>query len=130
MATLTGQTVTRPNPPPGLTEAQTEVWADVVLRLPPSWFPKEVHGLLAEYCRATTRAAFIGKEVDAFTPEWLKAPGGLERLSKLTNMLDRQIRAMTSLARSLRITTQSRMRPEMAYRQAAAPGGDLEQPWY
>jgi hypothetical protein len=127
LATVAQLSEARPAAPEGLTVEQIDCWADVVTRLPADYFPRETHHLLAEYCRAVTRARFVGTAVDSFKPEWLKATGGVERLAKLVATADRQVRLMAALARSLRITNQARMKAESAARQAAQPTGPF--PW-
>jgi phage terminase small subunit len=108
----------RPSAPEGLTSEQVAVWKDTVTRLPADWFPREQHALLAEYCRAVTQARFIGAEIDEFKREWMGEPGGVERYAKLVATADKCVRSMTALARALRITNQSRFKPEKAARQA------------
>jgi hypothetical protein len=41
----------RPEPPDDLTEEQAAVWRAVMDRLPADRFPREAHGLLAQYVR-------------------------------------------------------------------------------
>jgi hypothetical protein len=129
LATITPISEARPAPPDGLTTDQVDVWCDVVTRLPADWFPRETHALLAEYCRAVTRARFVGAAVDAFEAAWLNAEGGVERYAKLVATADRQVRLMTSLARALRITNQSRLKAETAVRRAGEIGADAPRPW-
>src|SRR5688572_14695803 len=106
LATVTPIGEARPSPPEGLTSEQIETWCDTVLRLPSDWFPRETHALLAEYCKAVTRARFVGGAVDEFRGDWLNAEGGVERYARLVATADRQVRLMASLARALRITNQ------------------------
>ena len=129
LATVASLIHARPAAPDALTAPQRAVWEDTVLRLPADWFPRETHKLLGEYCKAVTRAEFVGAAVDQFTTDWLAADGGVERLGKLTATLDRQVRIMGALARALRITNQSRLRPETAARKAGMVGGDAPRPW-
>ena len=58
----------RPEPPEELTEEQAAEWRAVVDRLPADWFPRETHGLLAQYCRhvvSARRVARLLEELDA-----------------------------------------------------------------
>jgi hypothetical protein len=43
-----------------LTEDQAAEWRAVVDRLPNDWFPRETHGMLAQFCRhvCTARPSF------------------------------------------------------------------------
>jgi hypothetical protein len=58
----------RPEPPADLTEEQAAEWEAVVARLPADWFPRESHGLLAQYCRHVCTARRLARmlaEVEA-----------------------------------------------------------------
>jgi len=129
LSVVVGITEARPQPGPDLTPEQEEVWRATVDRLPASWFPKETHPLLAEYAKAVTRARFAGRAVDAFEADWLKAEGGVDRYAKMTATADRAVRLVASLARALRLTPQSRLRPETAARKAELPGSGVRRPW-
>jgi hypothetical protein len=54
-----------------------------------------------------TRAGLLAQQIAKFKPDWLKEPGGLERLDKLLQMADRETKALSACARSLRLTQQS-----------------------
>ena len=47
----------RPAPPEKLNKAESEIWRRIVKRLPAGYFPAEMHGLLAEYCRVAQQPA-------------------------------------------------------------------------
>lgn len=51
----------RPEPPEDLTPEQAEEWRAVVARLSADWFPRETHGLLAQYCRHVCTARRIAR---------------------------------------------------------------------
>ena len=124
LATVT-LTEARPSAPEGLTADQVKAWCDTVTRLPADWFPRETHALLAEYCRAVARAKFIGVAVDAFKPEWFRAEGAVERYARLVATADKQVRLMTSLARALRITNQSRLKGGKRRAEGGSTGGTV-----
>jgi hypothetical protein len=104
----------RPAPPDGLTPDQAAVWSDTVSRMPPNWFPRETHELLANYCKHVTTARLLSRLIDGFKPEWLSDPDGLPRLDKLTLLRDREVKGMANLARQMRVTQLSRYRGETA----------------
>ena len=51
--------VVRPEPPKNLDDDEAKVWREVVDRMPPNWFPRETHGLLAQYCKHEAAVVFI-----------------------------------------------------------------------
>lgn len=118
----------RPPPPADLAELEAEVWRDTVGTMPAGWFCKSQYPILIAYCRHTVRAAQLAGLVAAFEPKWIKADGGLERLDKLLAMAERETRALTACARSMRLTHQAQIQPRGAGR-ALANSGDGERPW-
>lgn len=94
------QTVERPDAPYDLTDEQTEVWSRVVDAMPADWFGPETWCELANYCRhavASRRIAQLirqAESADSFN---------LDEYDNLLKMQERESRAMTALARSLRI---------------------------
>jgi hypothetical protein len=112
----------RPEPPAELTKEQAVEWRAVVGRLPPEWFPREMHQLLVAYCRHVVRGRVIAKLIDECRPE--EGGAELRKFDKLALMADREGRAMSSLATRLRLTNQSRYRPDKAIRPTA-----LRKPW-
>ena len=120
---LTGVTVVdgsrrMPAPPPAeLSDPQAAVWRDAVSSMPGDWLQRGSYPILVEYCRRVCRSRLLEGEISRFDQEWVNsAPGGLERLDKLLAAADRESRAVTALARSLRLTPQSRLEPRTAAR--------------
>ena len=113
-------------PPPDLTEFQASIWARVVNTKPADWFTADTHDLLASYCRHVSTAAVLDQKVDEFRPEWLCDDEGMDRYRKLLDMREKQTRAITSLARSMRLTQQSKWQPVTADRKASKGG---KKPW-
>ena len=103
-------------PPTELTDAQADVWRDVVGSSPPTLFRRAVVPILIAYCRHASRARLLEIQVSQFEPEWTKVKGGLERLDKLLALCERETRAMISCARALRLTPQAQMHPRTAGR--------------
>ena len=104
----------RPKPPEHLTSVQAAEWRAIVARLPPTWFSRETHGLLIAYCRHFGNAKKVAEQLDAVRGECLRDPEGLAVFDKLSRLLEREQRAMSSLATRLRLTQQSRFRSEAA----------------
>jgi hypothetical protein len=67
--------------------------------------------------------------IDDFQPIWLADPDGLDRLDKLTKVRDREVRAMSSLARATRLTHQSRYRGETTATKVAKEPVTGRRPW-
>jgi hypothetical protein len=117
----------RPSPPADLTEAEGAVWSDTAGCMPAGWISKAQMPLLTAYCRHVVRASFLAEQIAKFKPEWLKEPGGLERLDKFLQMADRETKALNACARSLRLTHQSQYTARTGARMAAK--GAEPRPW-
>jgi chaperone required for assembly of F1-ATPase len=57
--------IQRPDAPYDLTDEQAQEWWAVVNRMPADWFPRETHGMLAQYCRHVVRARRVAQMLDA-----------------------------------------------------------------
>lgn len=125
VTTLPGQ---RAEPPRELTKAQAEVWRAVVSTKPADWFTEDTHPLLMAYCRHVVTATVLARQIDGFNPDWLADEDGLKRYEKLLAMRERETRAMTALARSMRLTQQSRYKAETAATKASSVGSGRK-PW-
>jgi hypothetical protein len=84
--------------------------------------------VLTSYCRHAARASLLAEQINAFMPEWLKEDGGLERFDKLLAMAERETRAVTACARSMRLTHQSHIRATSAGT-AIGRSSDGPKPW-
>lgn len=112
------ETIRRPSPPDELTAEQSDEWRAVVSRLPADWFPRETHGMLAQYCRhvvASRRVAQLVASAEA-GPDL-----DVEMYDRLLRMQEREGRAISSLATRMRISQQSsfdkeRKKPKMSPR--------------
>ena len=98
------ETVQRPDAPYDLTDEQSEEWWAVVNRLPADWFPRETHGLLADYCRHVVKSRRVAQLVATTEAE---DQLDIDKLDKLYKMAERESRAASSLATRLRITLQA-----------------------
>lgn len=103
----------RPDPPPELSERQREIWVETCAAEPAGFFtPGAVLGMLADYCAHREVAEKMTDMIDAFEPEWLTNKDGLTRYHSLLKMRELETRGAAHLATKLRLTNQSRYRPE------------------
>ena len=101
------ETIQRPDAPYDFTDEQSEEWWAVVNRLPADWFPRETHGVLAQYCRHVVAARKVAQLIKATETD--EAGLDLDKYDQLLRMQEREGRALSSLATRLRITQQSTM---------------------
>lgn len=94
----------RPSPPPELSAEQAAEWNSVVARLPADWFPRETHGLLAQYCRHVVAARHVAQLISEMEQMDEIA---IEDYDRLLKMQEREGRALSSLATRMRISQQS-----------------------
>lgn len=118
----------RPEPPAGLTVAESDMWRSVVQTKPPDWFTQDTHPLLMAYCRASSAAEVIAQQVAAFLPEWMDTPEGLIRYDKLTQIQYRQAMLLSTLATKMRLAQQSRYNEGAAHTAAKHAIGGTK-PW-
>lgn len=113
------ETIRRPDAPAELTAEQQDEWRAVVNRLPADWFPRETHGMLAQYCRHITASRRVADMIAALegmvAREAAEADGGeaqailsaAKTMDRLLKMQEREGRAISSLATRMRISQQS-----------------------
>ena len=118
-----------PRPPTELTDAQADVWRSTVASLRGDWVSPAAFPLLTEFCRRVCRCRLLQAQIEAFELEWVKADGGLERFDRLLQMADRESKAMTALARALRLTPASQMHPRTAARRVLDTPDEGKRPW-
>lgn len=97
--------IRRPDPPDELTEEQADEWRAVVNRMAADWFPRETHGLLAQYCRHIVASRHVAQLIAKAESD----DGDLDirQYNSLLMMQGREGRAATALARAMRLTQQS-----------------------
>ena len=108
----------RQPPPASLPPEAAAEWAAIVNRMPGGWFGRETHPLLAAYCRHIIEAERIsgmlalldeslGREVDKGRPEIEVICESVDTRDQLLRMRERETRAITTLALSMRLSQQS-----------------------
>lgn len=95
-------------PPAELSEYEASVWHSVVNTKPAEWFQADTRQLLIAYCKHCSTALVLDSQLDEFKPQWLADSDGLDRYRKLTDMREKQTRAINALSRSMRLTQQAR----------------------
>lgn len=105
----------RPAPPTTLTAPQAEVWVSVLSTYPADHFRPAERDLLALYCKHIVEAQRLSRLVETITDDTIKAAGeAMDVYLKLLRARDTETKAATSLARSMRITHQSRVSKHQA----------------
>ena len=116
-------TLRRPSPPTDLSAEQAEEWVAIVNRLQASWFPRETHGILSQYCRHIVTARRISQSITVME-ESTDDSFDIADYSQLIKLQIGESRILASLATKLRITQQSTVRAE----QARKPS-EQKRPW-
>jgi hypothetical protein len=118
----------RPEPPDYLTEAQAGIWRETTASEPIDFFATAaLRGLLADYCRHRQSVNDVSAIIESFKPEWLKNADGVKRYEALVRIREKETHAAMSMARSLRLTNQSRYLPRGAARAGLNASGP--KPW-
>jgi len=115
--------------PAELSDAQAQVWRDVVASMPENWLHRAAYPILIAYCRHVGRARLLESLVGQFQPEWARVEGGVERLNKLLAAAERETKAVVACARALRLTPQSTIQPRTAGRLLNAQPACGQRPW-
>jgi hypothetical protein len=113
----------RLEPPTGMSEAQANLWREVVAGKPVEWFAADNAPLLVEYVRAVDTANLLDAMISAQF-----AGKGDDSLKDLLTMRDREAKRAVSIATKLRLTQQSRYTPQAAAT-ADRKAGDGKKPW-
>lgn len=121
-------TTTRLLAPMHLSDAEREVWLEVVNDQPASAFTPTHAPLLELYCRHVVNARVIADELANFSRAWLADDEGLKRYDRLLGMNEREGRAASSLATRLRITRQAVEHPATVGK-AVAKQVRTRKPW-
>jgi hypothetical protein len=130
--------VRRPDPPEELTDEQAHEWRCITNRLPADWFPRETHGMLAQYCRHVIAARRVAQMIDSLESELAKEAdqaeegaaraavilGAVKAMDRLLKMQEREGRAISSLATRMRISQQATLD-----REKRKPNKPEKRPW-
>lgn len=111
VSTFPAEAMKRPPAPSHLTPEQADEWRAVVNSQPADWFPRDTHGMLAQYCRHAAAAKRIAEFIKAAEKKLAKNPldaKNLDAYDKLLRMQDREGKALSSLATRMRLSQQSR----------------------
>ena len=114
------EVIERPDAPYDLTDEQSEEWWAVVNRMPADWFPRETHGLLAQYCRHIVAARRVADLVRAHEEG---TNLDVQEYDRLLKMQEREGRAISSLATRMRISQQTTYDPKRK------KGTPVKPPW-
>ena len=119
----------RPDPPPELTARQRAIWAETVAAEPVGFFTSgAVLAMLTDYCAHREVAEKLTTMIDNFDDEWMNNREGLARYHTLLRMRELETRGAAHLATKLRLTNQSRFRPETPDR-LPGQGKNGPMPW-
>jgi hypothetical protein len=124
-AVLPGQ---RPEPPEGLEPVAAGEWCAITGRLPPDFFPREVHPVLQELCEVVALSRRVAADLNALPRCSLADSEAFAQFDKLAQLKLRLGAQIGALSTKLRITNQSRYAKHTAARQAAA-GANHKRPW-
>jgi hypothetical protein len=114
MKQVTELTPKRPEPPATLNEGEAATWVSTTATRPPDYFRADSFPLLESYCKHVQCARLLDDEIGRFKREWLGDPDGMKRYKTLTDMRERESRAITALARTMRLTHQAQYTPQNA----------------
>ncbi|SFN32525.1 hypothetical protein SAMN05216386_0485 [Nitrosospira briensis] len=95
------------SPPKSLTTRQKELWKEIVLSKPASWFDPSTAPLLSGYVKAIASHEALALRSDAIEAT-LDDGGDLKTLNRIHAMIERQARLIQTFATKLRLTQQSR----------------------
>ena len=117
------ETVERPRPPQDLTPEQGAEWISVVNRMPADWFPRETHGMLAQYCRHVVASRRVAQLIAAAESDEDEQEFSVKDYDRLLKMQEREGRAISSLATKMRLSQQS------TYDKSKRKPGQVRKPW-
>ena len=129
MATVTAMPLRLVKPPEDLTPEESAVWSKVTATKPAEWWDAGSAPLLAQYCRAVVQSELVGDLVRSTGKAMLTDPDELDRYKELRKIQAALASEMTSLARSMRLTQQSRYNAKNSDTAARKAGGTAK-PWH
>ena len=102
----------RPPAPDDLLPHEREQWNSITAPREPAFFDDAILPLLKEYCRLTSQVALMAEQIEAFDMEWLAVEDGAKQYKLISDIRDKAQGRLISLARSMRLTPQSRYQPD------------------
>lgn len=116
----------RPDAPYDLPDEAAEVWKATVEALPADWLGAEAHPVLAAYCRLAVQLRRLGQLIHQAETE--ADPFDVVAYTALLKAHGAAAQVLKTLATSLRLTPQTRLRAEAAARKVDGthPG---KKPW-
>jgi hypothetical protein len=106
----------RLDPPADMTEAQKAIWRDIVKTEAAQFFNTAWKQFrLREYCEAAVGLRGVQKAINEFDMSWVKSKEGGRKYRELQKARTQDLSDMRAAARDLRLTSQSRYSPEVAY---------------
>jgi hypothetical protein len=122
-----GPVIDRPPAPYCLTDAEVEVWNQIVNSMAADYFAPSHHPLLCQLCRHTVASNRVGQLIEACCKR--RRISTLE-LQTLHSMQQSESAAIVRLARSLRLTPQSVYRAESSKIKPLTPTqSQFPSPW-
>ena len=109
--------VPRPKAPDCLTDKEAGVWESYVSSMPGDFWRASDMPQLEALCRHVVAGRRISLWIEDLLDQGTKE---LEDVDRLHKMRERETRAATALARTLRLTKQSQLGPEKAHTNAAS----------
>lgn len=118
--------VARPDAPYDLSDEESAEWWGVVNARPADYFPKETHGMLADYCRHVVRSRRVADMIRALEREVKAEADGdsaaeaaailnaCKAMDRLYKMAERESRAVSALATRMRLSQQANIRADAA----------------
>ena len=113
-------TTERPAPPSDLTDEQSFEWLSVVNRMVATWFPRETHALLTQYCRHVVAARRVAQLIGDIEQQ---KDFSVQNYDTLLRMQEREGRAIASLSTKMRLSQQTTI-----FKETKKPTG-TRKPW-
>jgi hypothetical protein len=120
----------RLDPPADMTEAQKAIWRDIVKTEAAEFFNTAWKQFrLREYCEAGACLRGVQKAINDFDMSWVKSKDGGRKYRELQKARAADLQDMRAAARDLRLTSQSRYSPEVAYTMSKHATKSDKFPW-
>lgn len=112
--------VQRPDAPYDLTDEEADEWRAVVNTMPPDHFMRGNYALLSQYCRHVIAARRVAQLIESVAKQ---KDFDRKEFGVLLQLQATESAAITRLLRSMRLTQQSVLRPEIKHPK------QLKRPW-